>query len=645
MNATAPPPAAAEPGAVSLDAFFERVRTVNPFLDNRVNGPTADSGVETIHHEAFARLTDLARQAYAARRGVGAVLWGEAGIGKSHLLARLARWGARGANASLVYLHNLQASPDNLPRSLLKAVVSLLTAGRVSQLRTTPLFHLTLAAVGEALGHDATRRHPWREARQAYHQLLDRLGTGAAPLDRTVYEVLFRFFHSAYRARNTAEDAVAALAVRWLAGDALDPDEAGLLALPPGRTRAAPMALEDNQRIKQVLVALTQLAAWRRQPFVLCFDQVDNLDEEQMAALARFLEALIDSSPNLLVVTAGIQASLVRWREEHVIQASAWDRLAQFEIPLHRISAAAGRQLVGERAVRFVEPFAEVEAVRRRLHEDDLFPLGRPWADGYFRDKIEMRPRDVINGAREGWQQQQERLRQQGGPAWLAAWPGQPSADGVPPLTPEQIREAIDRQVTEKMTAYRRLRSSEALPPDADNLAGLVFKLLEQWRTVDPACGIQAVERAGPAYHLLVRRGEPLTRGEDRVGILFLVTGSAKGTAPAIRRLADDAEPPQRVLLITDARQPPRFAARGNEYREQLRQRGRQHFQEVSLPFAEYADLDALQAVVGLAQSGDLEIALPAGQTRRVTAQEVIESHQRQGRYRAAAVLRELLRP
>jgi hypothetical protein len=644
MNAI-PPPAAAEPRTASLDAFFERVGAVNPFLDNRVNGPTPDGDVAAIHQEAFAQLTDLARQAHAACRGIGAVLWGEAGIGKSHLLARLAHWAAQGDNACLVYLHNLQAAPANLPRSLLKAVLSLLTGGRVSGLRMTPLFRLVFAAVGEALAHDTTRRHPWPEARLAYHRLLDRLGTGPVPIDRTVYEVLFAFFRSAYRSRGTGEETAAALAVRWLAGDALDPDEAGALTLPPGRSRAEPAALADNQQIKQVLVALTQLAAWSGQPFVLCFDQVDNLDIEQAAALGRFLEALIDSSPNLLVVTAGIQASLVRWRDERVIQDSAWDRLAQFEISLHRISATAGRQLVGERLERFVEPFAAVDAVRRRLHEDDLFPLGRVWAGSYFRDRIEVRPRDVINGAREGWRQQQERLRQQGGPAWLATWPGLPPADGVPPPTPEQIREAIDRHVAEKMAAYRRLRTSDVLPPDADNLTGLVFRLLEQWRSVDPACGIRAVERSGPTYHLLVRRGQPSADGESRLGLVFLVTGSSTSAAVTIRRLVGDTAPPERVLLITDARQPPPFAARGSAYREQLRQRGRQHYQEVPLSFGEYADLDALGTVVGLAQAGDLEIGLPAGQTRRVAAQEVVESHQRQGRYRAAAVLREILVP
>jgi hypothetical protein len=193
------------------------------------------------------------------------------------------------------------------------------------------------------------------------------------------------------------------------------------------------------------------------------------------------------------------------------------------------------------------------------------------------------------------------------------------------------------------MTAYKQQRTPAALPPDANNLAGLVFKLLEQWRAVDPACGIRDVEWAEPTYHLLVRRGDPQANGETRIGVLFLVASSAQTTAAAVRRLVNDTDPPQRVLLVTDAREEPPFAARGKEYREQLRQRGPHRFQEIALTFAEYADLDALQAVVGLARSGDLEIGLPTGQTRRVTGQEVMDSHQRQGRYRAAAVLRELL--
>src|SRR4051794_14746520 len=80
--------------------FCRSVLAANPFLDNRVNGPSArDVDVGSIHRAAFDRLLTLAREAHQARRGIGAVLWGEAGIGKSHLLSRLGRWAGQGARA------------------------------------------------------------------------------------------------------------------------------------------------------------------------------------------------------------------------------------------------------------------------------------------------------------------------------------------------------------------------------------------------------------------------------------------------------------------------------------------------------------------------------------------------------------------
>src|SRR5262249_34319209 len=124
-------PQAPAAAADDLEPFFAHLRSANPFTPNRVNGPSAaDVDVPAIHQRPFERLTALAREARDEARGLGAVLWGEAGIGKSHLLSRLARWAERDKRGCFVYLQNLQANPDNLPRSLLKAVVSILTQGR-----------------------------------------------------------------------------------------------------------------------------------------------------------------------------------------------------------------------------------------------------------------------------------------------------------------------------------------------------------------------------------------------------------------------------------------------------------------------------------------------------------------------------------
>jgi hypothetical protein len=643
-------------GGDALDGFFDSLLSSNPFIDNRVNGPAADGvDVDDIHRTQFDQLTALARQARDLRRGVGVMLLGEAGVGKSHLLSRLLRWADHDQQALAVYLHNLQASPDNLPRSLLKSVVSILTAGRGRGFRVTPLYLLALALLSEALHHNKSIVHPWDAAARAYGTLLDGLAreesSRAAPVDRTIYNVLYGFLRSSYEAHQTRDESQASLAVRWLSGDGLDPAEGRRLGLPPGRAPDEPAALADNQQIKQVLVALSRAAlSWGR-PFLLCFDQVDNLDADQAAALSRFLEAVIDSAPNLLVVTAGVQATLLRWREMKVFQDSAWDRLAQLEVPLHRLTPQEGRRIVAARLEKAVTPFVELEPVRLRLAEDDLFPLGRPWAEVFFRDKIHLRPRDAINGAREGWRREQESLRKLGGAAWLEQWGRRPPADGETPSaewTPSQIQGAIDRKTAEKIAEHceQRRRRPEALPPDADNLAGLIAALVGRLGGVE----INRLQSGKPdqpyPFTLKARRGPAWPGTALTTGLLVLVNDVAVSTTAALRRLLDAANQVDRVLLVTDERRPLALGkqpdAKGRQYYQDLQRGGPSRFRHVVLTLEQYVRLDALQAVAGMARSGDLEIELPGGKTRQVSEAEAIESHHRQGRFRSAPVLGDL---
>jgi hypothetical protein len=649
---TADAPVAPAPDAAALEDFYRRVAAVNPFLDNRVSGPApAEVDVEGIHQAAFNRLTALAREALAARRGVGAVLWGEAGIGKSHVLARLGRW-AEADGACFLLLHNLQAAPEHLPRSLLHAVVSTLARGRRRGLYGTPLYELARAVVGEAVGHDRSF-YTWDRLERAYSAFLDRQGpadlTGPALIDRAVYEVAFRLFRSAYREhRGREHGAEAEWAARWLGGQALGPDEARDLGLAP-RGSNEPVALADNQQVKQVLAALTRLAAAAGRPFVLAFDQVDNLDADQAAALARFLEALIDGAPNLLVVTAGVQPTLLHWREDRVIQESAWDRLAQFQVQLHRLSAVEALEVVRARLRAFRAPYADVGAIRLWLRRDDLYPLGRGWYERHLHDRVDVRPRDVINWAREGWRAQQEALAREGGPDWLANWTGA-ALNAVEPLPPESLEAVIDRKVDERMAERRARRGAEpaGLPADADHLMGLLKALLVQCRDAG-RYGVREVEqmpppRAGarPTYDLSLRRRLP-DGGAEQVGTLAVTEENAIAVAAFLRRLAEDGRPLDRVVLVTDERVGLPLGERGQEYLQELRERGPERFEVIELSFAEYAELDAMQAVVGDARSGDLEVEARPG--RPLTDREVIDSHGRRGRYLACRLLRRLLAP
>jgi hypothetical protein len=356
------------------------------------------------------------------------------------------------------------------------------------------------------------------------------------------------------------------------------------------------------------------------------------------------------------VVTAGIQASLLGWHTDKVIQDSAWDRLAQFEVLLQRVSVPEGERIVAARLEPVVAPLLALESVHRHVAEDPLFPLGRAWADEFLKDKIDLRPRSVLNAAREGWRREQEALREQGEEAWLAGWgtTRAPAKNGEPPQpTAAQIEAKIDESVERKLAEVkaRRLQEPHTLPPDAGQLAGLVLALFKQCEHPYGGFDLVAADWARPArrataprFDLLVRQRPGRDGEEVRTRLLFVVTFSALSVTAALRRLLLDAEPPERAWLITDERQPPPLAAKGKEYYQQLFQRGEELFQHVKLSFEEIADLDALQSVVGLARAGDLEIETQPGQSRPVSETEVIASHQRRRRYRTAPLLRELAR-
>jgi hypothetical protein len=128
-----------------------------------------------------------------------------------------------------------------------------------------------------------------------------------------------------------------------------------------------------------------------------------------------------------------------------------------------------------------------------------------------------------------------------------------------------------------------------------------------------------------------------------RTGITALATHSAISAANTLKRMAQDKNSPDHILLVTDARQGLKLGAKGAEYLKILATLGQGRFKQHDLVFSEYLMLDALQAVVGEGRSGDLEVELPDGNTQPVSEQEVIASHHRRDRYRQHPLLRELL--
>jgi len=653
----------------SLDELYAHLRGTNPFANNRVDRPSSgDVDVPEIHEEEFQRILGHAEE--ARNRGVGVVVWGEAGLGKSHLLSRLSRK-ADYSQWPFVYLHNLQPEPAQFSSYVLKCVVSTLTWGRIRDFHETPLYGLVRGMVQAALQHTPSHGSPPRDMSEAiqqiesaYEEQVSRLQEEKEPaarllLDRTIFDVLLRFYLGVDRARyRRMDEGIARLAVRWLSGESLDGDEAFLLGLKNPAGEDEPLALEGNEQIKLVFVALCQLARLQDKPLVLCFDQVDNLDHAQLSALSQFLLDLLNTCENLLVISCGVQATLTRSlaaklkdSDSQVIESAAWDRMAQDQISLSLLRGDQGRAILEARLKKYLEPFREVNELQAAVKKDPLFPLGTTWLNDRLHGLIEFRPRQIINWARERWDIQQRIMSRLSVHLWLANW--NQSAAKVPTAPERSHPEAVDQKVEEKVRAQEseRKRSPHTLPPSGENLAGLVERILSQCLNQGRAYGLTKVTRPTankkgqcPPYDLLVERQVGPRATIQTTGLLFLSTASPQSVAAHLRRLVEDRKPPARVLVVTDERQPlPHLGAKGRERWEELQKRKGVSFKHRELTFEEYVALDALQHVVGMAGSGDLEVEWPRGQIRPVNEKEVIESHHRRERYRGHPFLNRFL--
>ncbi len=245
---------AARTAAPGLDRYLAAVRDSNPFAANRVTEPSAyDVDVAAIHGAAFDRLVRQAEKAMDSPAGVGVALLGGAGVGKSHLLSRLYRWAnepaeAGGPRACYVYLHNILADPDRLPRYLLKYVVSRLTLGGRGPLYETPLFGFLDRAIRHAYASVPAADGQSSGVLEAY-----RSHFAVSLEDRDVYEVLFQFYRHARPER--ADDAVrrrlATEALAWLSGDEIDAEIARSFGLKADIH--TPAMLADDQHVEQVL--------------------------------------------------------------------------------------------------------------------------------------------------------------------------------------------------------------------------------------------------------------------------------------------------------------------------------------------------------------------------------------------------------
>jgi hypothetical protein len=126
-------------------------------------------------------------------------------------------------------------------------------------------------------------------------------------------------------------------------------------------------------------------------------------------------------------------------------------------------------------------------------------------------------------------------------------------------------------------------------------------------------------------------------------GVVFLTARNATSIAASLKRLSTLEPRPEHSLLVTDQRCPLRLGAKGNEHYQFLSQLGAERFDHVTLDLEQYAELDALVALMGQARVGDLEVRDTLGNARPVGVDELTESYHRLDRYRSHVLLHDLV--
>lgn len=628
----------------------------NPFDSNRVSPASSQwADAPQIHAEAFARLQHGADQVFRNRSSRGILLWSEPGIGKSHLLARLQHWAdAEPQVALFLPVANLQAEPERLPRALLRSVLDLLTLGLAQGSSRVPLFRLANGMVRKAV--DGTSNVSIGTIERRCRRMIDRWcqesPAKGAVLDRTIFDLLLRFFQShSQRVKQGVDDGIAGCCVHYLRGDGIDREDAARLGLNP-QSEQQSVGLADDEQVKKVFVALSKAAwCWGR-PMILALDQVDNLEPAQFHTLGRFLHALLDSASNLLVITSGVRETLLRWREERILQQSSWDRIAQEEIELQRLSRAECAPILSARLQSFGQSFIQADDTASFWRHDALFPLGESWLVDRLDGRIDIRPRDLLHWARLAWEEQQRKATEQG-ITWLNEWRALTPPPLLPgKLTPLQILQRIDQTVRQRLELLqeKKKRDLEVRDWNPDGLADCVAELTKLCVKRSGWPYLQAVERISlkgverPTLHMVLQHRLSATGPDVKLGVACLPASTGTDLTTQLKRILGFDPSPDRLILVYDQRSGFKPARKGQEYRGELSSQYGDEMREVSLDLTEQARLYAMSGVLRDAASRELEVVLSADDVRTLTRSEVFESLVRQDFYVTTPLLNALLR-
>lgn len=343
----------------------ELLREHNPFYSSSAGNPWEDRypDVQSINREAFEDIFRLVRyKAEHPRDGCGALVFGGAGSGKSHLLKRLLLAVRDMDNPpAFTYLRPILAPEAPMRYLLREIVVNLCKELNNEQTRTQlDLFAASILIDFLRNGQDPAKNAKLldRLEKDPFHIYRARLNAEALAkaekrairflkneipaLEPDLLRVIVK-----YRKRDTR-----ALVVDWLRGEILDEEESAELGV-DSRMDNSPGELEAET--SRILLSLGHLMARYRRPMIVCFDQLESLDgPDAIRALEAMVHFLVDQIPAMLpLVFARADSWNNRFKRE--MDPAAADRLEGNKFQLKGCSRDQARELVSLRLRTFLD--------------------------------------------------------------------------------------------------------------------------------------------------------------------------------------------------------------------------------------------------------------------------------------------------
>ena len=337
----------------------------NPFRDNVVQDAWQSTvDIAEIHASAFSACM---AGIDSAARGVpdSLLIYGAAGSGKTHLLARLQRHLAETARCApdnvlrcVFTFVRLQTSPQLLWQHVRRRLASDLMRREqgLTQLQRLIAHQLGIVAGRTARAGILELRVLRSQDQEALSGHVQAVATKLG-LPRNLCVVLEELIFN----RNVRD------ASSWLMGDSLPERVLDQLGV------GTDLDEDREEAARHVVTALCRLAG-ETLPLVFCFDQVESLqrsasDDESLFRFGRMAADLYDSDANVFLITC-LQSALLD-QLKRAIRIADFDRMARRSALLEPLTSNQVERLVQSR----LEWLPEVAAARKEVKNDPFFPL------------------------------------------------------------------------------------------------------------------------------------------------------------------------------------------------------------------------------------------------------------------------------